>query len=318
MVETNSREETTPNVGGAKPIFFYVKLVLAVLAGLYFIFSGAVKIAAPSTFFGAIMAYQLFPQWLARAAVVLLPAGEMALGTALLIGAYRRLAAFGLIALLLFFISIVIYAIVADTAKDCGCLGGVVVRTPFETLIEDIVLLAMVAPAVFAGDAPLETRRRLKAILATVGYFAFVAVGLAHGSARDHSQGKLAEGVYIGNLSVAGFEEPVNLAGKTYLVEFFSVTCPHCQRAVSDLNGLRRVEGLPPIIAVCPDIQDPEDFVELTKPEYPVGVADAARFGELVKRVPKFCLVRAGTVRRVFEGIPSADEIRRAVKAAGG
>jgi len=102
---------------------YLATLVRLVLAAVW-LYAGARKLADPGQFLVAVKAYQLLPDWLARAVAYGLPAFEIGLGVLLLVGLATRLAAVISAALLVVFLVGVISAAARGLSIDCGCFGG--------------------------------------------------------------------------------------------------------------------------------------------------------------------------------------------------
>jgi uncharacterized membrane protein YphA (DoxX/SURF4 family) len=318
---------------GAKARLF-TGLLCAWVVGAFFLVSGFLKVAEPQQFLSSILAYELTGLETSRLVMQFVPPLEILLGTLALTGLFRRWAVLGIIGLLAFvFMPAVGYAWVNGTAENCGCLGELVKRTPGETLVEDTVLIGIgllslyFLPAKLPGKLGAGTIAR--GIVSVIVPLLGLMVHVKAGAFEPIQKGPLAKGVFIGDLQLTAADSALPPDGKEgrpdvsllrgdQFVMFFSVTCPHCQHAVPEVNKLVEAGDLPPIIGICPDVQDPTDFIEQLGPKYPIIRAGKDDFMRLLNRVPRFALVRNGTVVRVFLDLPTADAIRRAVKGEGG
>ena len=94
--------------------------------------------------------YQLAPG-LAPYGAMLLPAIEIVLGGALILGSrrWRAGAAVGLVGLLLVFTGAVLTAVVRGINIDCGCFGGGASPVTWWTVGRDVALLAAAGAAWF-------------------------------------------------------------------------------------------------------------------------------------------------------------------------
>jgi uncharacterized membrane protein YphA (DoxX/SURF4 family) len=126
------------------------------LGGL-FVFAGVSKLRDPMGFAQEISHYQLAPQ-LAPYGAMLLPAIEIVLGAALVIGSrrWRAGAALGLVGLLLVFTGAVLTAVVRGINIDCGCFGAGASPVTWWTVARDVGLLAVAGTALIFEARPKE------------------------------------------------------------------------------------------------------------------------------------------------------------------
>lgn len=102
----------------------WVGLIARLVAGGVWIVAGALKITDPAASIAAVRAYELLPGSLVEPVGVALPAVELVVGLALVVGAFTRGAA--LVSALLFLAFIIGIASVwaRGIEIDCGCFGG--------------------------------------------------------------------------------------------------------------------------------------------------------------------------------------------------
>ncbi|MFD1247031.1 MauE/DoxX family redox-associated membrane protein [Nocardioides ginsengisoli] len=144
----------------------WVGLVARVVTGGVWIVAGALKITHPDTSINAVRAYQLLPSSVAEAVGIALPAIELVVGLALVLGVFARGAA--LLSALLFIAFIIgISSVWARGIEiDCGCFGGGGVKTgaasayPWEIVRDTALLLASLLVA-----AVRRTRLSLDSVL---------------------------------------------------------------------------------------------------------------------------------------------------------
>jgi len=122
--------------------------LLSLLVGGYFIGAGVTKLLGPDKFFKDILNYQLVGEDIAWLAVLYLPWLELIAGLALICTLTRLGAACWIAGMLVVFIVALVYALVRGLNIECGCIGTVS-STVSQSLVIDIVLLAMVAGIAF-------------------------------------------------------------------------------------------------------------------------------------------------------------------------
>ena len=123
-----------------------VALVLRVAVGVVFVFSGVVKAADP---YGTVLKigeylHALGIEWLgplSGAMCVALVSVEVALGVALVVGAWPRVVLPVVVAFNLFYTALTLWLATANPIGDCGCFGDVVVLTNWQTFWKNVALL---------------------------------------------------------------------------------------------------------------------------------------------------------------------------------
>ena len=128
------------------------------VVGALFVVAGALKLGDPTAFATEIANYRFFAElapWLA----VTLPATEIVVGAALLVGPapWRRAAALAAIGLLVMFTVAIVHVVRAGINVDCGCFGGNSGPVTTMTAIRDLALLAA-ALVVFRGTKEYVTK----------------------------------------------------------------------------------------------------------------------------------------------------------------
>lgn len=117
--------------------------------GLLFIFSGLIKANDPLGFSYKLQEYFevfhiTFLNNLALCFAILLCAMEMILGFALLIGVYKKLVAWGLLLIIIFFSFLTFYSAFFKVVQTCGCFGDAIPLTPWQSFSKDLALLLLI------------------------------------------------------------------------------------------------------------------------------------------------------------------------------
>ena len=124
----------------------WIALLLRVAVGVVFVFSGVVKAADP---YGTVLKigeylHALGIEWLgplSGALCVGLVSVEVALGVALVVGAWPRVVMPVVVAFNLFYTALTLWLATANPIGDCGCFGDVVVLTNWQTFWKNVALL---------------------------------------------------------------------------------------------------------------------------------------------------------------------------------
>ncbi len=122
-----------------------------ILVGLLFIFSGFIKLNDPVGFSFKLDEYFapdvlnlpfLQPYALAFALFVVIL--EVLLGIALLLGHWKRLTAWLLLGMIVFFTFLTFYSAYFNKVTDCGCFGDAIPLTPWQSFGKDVILTVLI------------------------------------------------------------------------------------------------------------------------------------------------------------------------------
>ncbi len=126
----------------------YVRIIIRILLGLVFVFSGFVKGIDPMG--SAIKFTEYFGifhmSWLESAAIVLsiaLSTAEFLIGVALIIGLRMKVTAWAALLFMSFFTVLTLYSAIANPVTDCGCFGDALVITNWQTFYKNIILISL-------------------------------------------------------------------------------------------------------------------------------------------------------------------------------
>ena len=137
-----------------------VGLVLRVYLGGVFIYASMHKINYPAEFAESIAAYQLVPYWALNPLALLLPWLELLGGVLLVLGVRTRAAAAAVGGMLAVFSLSVLVTLLRGIPVGCGCFSSVEEPLGWDTLVRDLLWLAM-AVRVYAWPSALQLESRL-------------------------------------------------------------------------------------------------------------------------------------------------------------
>lgn len=133
-----------------------ILILIQILAGCLFIFSGVAKLAPIETF-EQILVRQGLASWesvvyLSRFIIII----ELFLGLSFFQSSYvKKIFTPAAIGLLLIFSAHLIFTIIIEGSRDnCGCFGQLIVMTPLEALIKNIILLIPLVYLYFNIETP--------------------------------------------------------------------------------------------------------------------------------------------------------------------
>lgn len=142
-----------------------VLLIIRIIVGLLFIFSGLVKANDPlglsykmQEFFEVWNLHSLNDYTLFLS--VVMNTFEIVAGVAVLLGWRMNLFSWLLLLLIIFFTFLTGYAVFSGKIKTCGCFGDCIPLSPVQSFVKDLVLLALIAVIFFF-------RHRFKPILSS-------------------------------------------------------------------------------------------------------------------------------------------------------
>lgn len=123
---------------------FYLRIVMRVILGFLFLYAALDKITNPQKFAEIIYNYRLLPIELLNLCAVIVPWMEAFIGLALLLGIWVETAAFLLSGITVFFIILIISAILRGLDIECGCfsLDAAGSLVSWKRVAEDILILA--------------------------------------------------------------------------------------------------------------------------------------------------------------------------------
>ena len=117
--------------------------IIRIITGIIFIVAGVMKILNPGQFADAIDNYRMLPYILVTLMAIILPWLELVSGILLIVGPFKKGAAFVLLVLTLIFLIAISTAMLRGLDINCGCFSieNSATKVGLPKLIEDIVLL---------------------------------------------------------------------------------------------------------------------------------------------------------------------------------
>lgn len=294
---------------------------IEILVGAVFVLAAAFKaldlyeFSVQIRYYG-VLADPSLVRYAAMGAVIL----ETCLGIALLIGLRAKGAAYAaVVAMLVVFSGLVIYAWVYRGLEDCGCFGNVLPMGPFSTLVKNAILAAAIGVAWWRG-----WQRRFQESAE-----ASTAAELARSAAALASLGAVAACVLIAD-NAAFFNPPLldaerpfaqvagsagsgsfDLSEGKYFVAMLSATCDDCMAAVEPLNKVVASGDAPPVVGlILGEPQAIEDFKLFTHPDFPLQQVPGLFWFDHVasQGPPRFYIVEDGRPIRYLDDLEPTTE----------
>lgn len=158
---------------------FLARLVLAIIL----LFSGFVKAVDPlgtqyklQDYLEALGMGGMIADWVLLGIAIALSTMEFVLGVLLLFAISRRLVTKIVLGVMVVMTCLTVWIYVADPVEDCGCFGDAIVLTNGQTLVKNIVLLALAA---LLAWKPLRIKRFISLRWQWITYYTAVAFIIA-------------------------------------------------------------------------------------------------------------------------------------------
>lgn len=287
---------------------------LALCLGAMFLVSGGAKVVDLASFVREFSAYGIITgQSLALVSAWGLLAFELALGAALVAGWRLRHSLLAAAGLMVVFIVAVLWAWQAGTTEDCGCFGSLVKRSPKEALVEDVLILAVIALSWFAV-------RKVPSVGSLPRFLPVAAAGLAgiflpfaFGFSPSAVLNPPPPGSQLPAIVLSAPNFP-DLHKGDYLLFIMETGCDHCRSDIPAVFEIAREPGLPQVVALCPDSpREVSAFVSLFAPPFSLFSVSRQEFSALLgsaPATPRYLRVRDGRILKNWDGqAPSIAEL---------
>ncbi|MCU0562063.1 MAG: DoxX family membrane protein [Desulfobacterales bacterium] len=118
-------------------------LVLRVYVGAVFVYASMYKINYPGEFAETIASYQLVPYWMVNFIALVMPWAELVTGILMMLGVRTRAAAAAIGGMLALFSLAIVITLLRGIPIGCGCFTSVEDPLGWDTLVRDLMWLAM-------------------------------------------------------------------------------------------------------------------------------------------------------------------------------
>jgi uncharacterized membrane protein YphA (DoxX/SURF4 family) len=272
--------------------------------GVIFLAAGILKGLDPAEFAHQVAAYGILGGQTADLAAPALIVLEIVLGAALFAGLRPSLAGLASALLLLFFIAVEAYGLMAGRTESCGCFGAYVHRTPAEVIGEDLLFVGLAALSIWGlwGWAGMR-QRRAAAVLAAAIVLASAYVIASPFLPIDDYVTRLRAGRTLADLDLAA-RLPQLQQGR-HLVALIDVTDPHAPEIAKALELLASRPGAPAVLGLTPATeQEIDTFLWTAVPAFEIKSVDRDVLKRLYRRLPRYFVVDSGRVAAVYDGAP--------------
>ena len=275
------------------------------LVGLTFVWAGVIKAVAPHTFYAHLQGLGWIDRRWIQYAVTLAAALEVGWGVALTLDTSSAVLYPLTIALLLALSTISWWGVRVGRTTDCGCYGGFVQPSIYQSLALNATFIALIAASWTSRPiSPTAHLWKAAAILAGVLAAGIIAAYAQHFE-RRHSRllfdtnplkaGRRWRHGWAGGLTK-------NIDGET-IVAFLGPDCPFCAQWVRIGNAVIQSPSLPKVIGVVAASRSRRDaFVHENGIKFPVAMISQSLMGRLAQAVPTSVLVKSGIIQKTWIG----------------
>jgi uncharacterized membrane protein YphA (DoxX/SURF4 family) len=300
-------KDKNKNIPGRRGGLSSAAHLASVLVGATLIFSAFTKMLGPKAFVASVDGYGVLPAGKALFAATGVVGLELCIGVLLILGIYRRFAAFLGSALLLGFSALLIHAIRAGLGS-CGCFGEVISIPPPVELIIDAFLLFCCLVVLFRGRDVEVGGNGFRQALAW-GTFCLGAALFLAADPSVHADETLT--VELSSLAVLqAADPPLELPQEGFLF-FFSADCPHCWSFSGAVEAMAtRLVDFEVHGVTMSGPQTLEDFRRDFSPSYPIHVVSEGQFHQITDEYPAGIWLSGGQIAKGWTGlIPSHREL---------
>ena len=218
---------------------------LKVLLGILFIVSAILKIADMDRFEIYVYSYHFFSLnfsfLVARAAIIV----ELVLGIGLLSNRLHKLMWWGSVLMLLGYTGLLVYALILGRTDNCHCFGDFLQFNPWQSIIKNVVLLALFALVRKVEEQPLKYKwLALAAVTIGCSVAVFAISPPDNFTPSYNSQQNLQRNLFQEALQDYPLDSFQLMEGKK-VVGFFSSACEYCMMTAQKIDRMRQFYGFP-------------------------------------------------------------------------
>ena len=283
-------------------------VILRFFLGGFFIFSGLVKLY-PIELFELIFIDAGISSWkIAPFLSRIIISAELFVGLLLIFNI--KLKTFTLKAaflLLIMFTAYVVYILISEgNDASCGCLGSKIELTPIESLIKNVVLLAMLVLLMRnAQHSKWQVKWVLPLILLVSCSLPFILNPVQIAEPNNPSDKELPYPINLDNIPhpVIG-NQSIDLSRGEKILAFMLVNCPHCKTVAYKLAIADKKYDLPGIFFVFRGSEeDIATFMAKSKSDFPYVLLDDVNFFKITRGVfPTILYIKNSYVHKYWTG----------------
>jgi len=285
-----------------------------ITVGIVLTATGVLKAARPRVFRAHVSALGWIPDSLHKATVVSACFLEGFWGAALITG-YRQSLLFPLSIFFFAVLSAISWiAVKSGRTEDCGCYGGVIRPSIYQSVGLNIVYSFLLALAWLRPASPDHSDIWRLAVAAAVATSFAAAAALRLDANSAYSPVSPLQPGKRWNTRWSG-GRAINTNGEV-LISFLGPECPHCKKWVKIANAMVKSPMLPEVLGVVSvDESRLRQFRDDHEIQFPLARVSVSRMLSLAPAVPTTVLVNDGAIERIWIGNMPADFSERFISA---
>jgi uncharacterized membrane protein YphA (DoxX/SURF4 family) len=247
-------------------------LILSVLLGAVFLFSGIVKLF-PVDFFESDLYTTGFVPWILTPLLARIIIGiELMAGIFLIFNLHfnKKLYLFCGLLLLIFTTQLLIQMLLHGNQGDCGCFGRVLPMTPAQGILKNIALAGILIILYNFNEISLKLKRPYLFFLIPAAISIAVPFITAPILISSHQPGMTGTPLPLDLLynSEKNKAPESDLRKGKWVIAYFSLTCPHCKIAANKLQAIKNAyPEIPVYMVLNGDTEKLEPFLKETRSE---------------------------------------------------
>lgn len=300
----------------------WILIFLRFFIGLMFIFSGLVKLIPIEPFelkfIELGVANWAVAPFLARLFIAL----ELFLGFMLIFNIKPRIISWATLILLIFFTLYLLFDIVKNgNDGNCGCFGTMIVMTPLESIIKNLLMIPIVIFILVANKKEFKFKTpvfiAVLTILSIVTPFVLYPVDDLESHVNTNSEKVDYEFPVnlMPDFNIKG--NKIDLTKGEFILSFMSVKCLHCKNAAYKLHIINKQNKLPTIYMVLlGNEKKVPDFIKETKADFPYYIFSENAFFQIAgNSMPRIFYIKNGVVKAKFDSRTLTEEaLLKAIK----
>lgn len=279
--------------------------IYAVITGLFFVISGAGKVADTTAFSNLIYQYGLGYMMVLAPVIVV---AEIFIGISLILLIKPKL--FSLLAFILLFVFSFAFAYghFLHGINDCGCFGTLIHTTisPNFIFLRNIILMIM-SLVVFvkypAEKDPVVSWK--KYLVQVIIYPAIFIAGLSFTTPdflKPTAPKHKFEDKHITNTALSNYIK--TSPDSSYLVFCFSYTCPHCWNSIENLRQFIKTNAVDRVIAFSTgEMNERNAFIKNFKPDFSITELQLKNISTLTEIFPTAFYIEQDTIKTVIQAV---------------
>ena len=285
--------------------------IFEIIVGIVFIVASGLKAFNPAAFADQIISYHVVPaQWALFLAWFFI-AIEFVFAVAIIFNLKPKLFIPLMMLVLLAFIGVTVFTIMNGLKTDCGCFGNVVHRTSQQVIIEDaLMFIALLFSFLVLYDEKFSSSWTKTFIMNAASIAVILLVtGFSNRLPVDSLVTELKTGKYFSSWPVENLYLDLNKDRR--IVFLFSTSLPGIEGITTHMNAIAQTENMPTTIGLITDgSQQLTTLVFQYGVAFPVGALEPRFAKNLYRTLPRTFILENGVVKKVWNGIPSPDEVK--------